>query len=315
MEFSEALKKKTREADAICMAHLPEVQGQQEMVLEAMRYSLEAGGKRIRPILMAESFELFCQNEETRRDMQPVLEAFMAAMEMIHTFSLCHDDLPCMDDDRYRRGRLSTWAMYGEDMGTLAGDGLVLHAFSCASDAALSADWSACSDAVRLERSRAVTQALHILAERSGVYGMLGGQVVDVAMTGGALTEEQLMFIYRLKTGALLEGSMMIGAVLAGADRENLETVRKIGEHVGIAFQIQDDILDETSTQEVLGKPIHSDAENEKTTYVSLHGLEEAAKKVQTLSEEAISAVEQLPVENDRTFLTELIRYLIHREK
>lgn len=325
MEFSELLQQKTAEAEAAVRACLPFTEGPQKTVLDAMRYAVEAGGKRIRPILMMESFRLLCGDKRREQELYPVLGAFMGAMEMIHTFSLCHDDLPCMDNDRYRRGQLSVWAKYGEDMGTLAGDALSLYAFEVPlavwhkTEQKMRTLGEAAADDGLQERlylyQSAVLRALSLLAEKSGISGMLGGQVVDVEMTGKPLTQEQLMFVYRLKTGALLEASMMIGAVLAGADDAEILALSRIAEHIGVAFQIQDDILDETSTQEVLGKPIHSDEENQKTTYVSLHGLEEAGRKVEQLSAEALRELDALAVKGDRYFLQALVKDLIHREK
>ena len=333
MEFSHELKKKTESADAIIREMLPEIKGPQRIIMEAMNYSVEAGGKRIRPILISECYELFQRDPERDAFMRPVLGAFMTAMEMIHTFSLCHDDLPCMDGDQYRRGRESTWYKYGEDMGTLAGDALSLYAFELIgkawqdarkqSDAACAADAADGAAALRAAEkmfsySDSVLRAMHILAEKAGISGMIGGQVLDVQMTGRPLGEEQLQFIYEKKTGALIEGSMMIGACLAGASADELKQMERIGSSIGVAFQIQDDILDETSTSEVLGKPIHSDLENNKTTYVSLHGIADAGKEVERLSEEAVRGLMARRTDANASacaFLTALTEALIHREK
>ena len=206
---------------------------------------------------------------------------------------------------RSRRGKLTTHAKYGHAMGILAGDGLLNWAFETAS-AAFDCEESAAG----LKR---VAKALRILGEKAGVYGMIGGQVVDVESTGQAADEEKLLFIYELKTGALLEASMMIGAVLAGASEEETETVEQIASDVGKAFQIRDDILDVTSTLEVLGKPVNSDDRNAKTTYVTLKGLEKASEDVEMISQRALSRLSSLPYKNE--FLTELIRALIYREK
>ena len=332
-EFSLNLKDKTEICEQIIRKYLPDTEGEQKTVLEAMHYSVEAGGKRLRPLLMMEFYELFPKDAAWDHFMRPVLEAFMTGMEMIHTFSLCHDDLPCMDGDQYRRGRESTWFHYGEDMGTLTGDALSLYAFEITSDAFQQAVQRmnreagietgnhtpkiACAGATQY--AAAFTEALRLLAGKSGIYGMLGGQVVDVEMTGKGLTEEQLMFIYRLKTAALLEGSMMIGACLAGQGPEVLSMISSIGEQVGIAFQIQDDILDETSTTEILGKPIHSDEENHKTTYVSIHGLDASRAEVKRLSrnaEEKLKTLTQFHTDRETMeFLGELTDWLINREK
>jgi geranylgeranyl diphosphate synthase type II len=264
--------------------------------MEAMEYSLLAGGKRLRPMLIKETYELFGGTET-------VVEPFMAAMEMIHTYSLVHDDLPAMDNDEYRRGRKTTHVVYGEDMGILAGDALLNYAFE-----------TACGAFVQFpDKSEAIGKAMGILAKKAGIYGMIGGQVVDVKETGHTIEKEVLDFIYALKTGALIESSMMIGAVLAGAKEEEVQIVEKIASKVGLAFQVQDDILDVTSTSEVLGKPIHSDEKNEKTTYVTLMGIEEAEKIVEKESKEAIELLHSLPGEN--LYLEWLLEELIHRKK
>ena len=298
MNFSEELRERTGQAEEIVYRWLPRQMGRQQTIVEAMNYSVTAGGKRLRPLLMQETFRMFGGTTDA-------VELFMAAIEMIHTYSLVHDDLPAMDNDDYRRGKLTTHAKYGHAMGILAGDGLLNWAFETAS-AAFDCEESAAG----LKR---VAKALRILGEKAGVYGMIGGQVVDVESTGQAVDEEKLLFIYELKTGALLEASMMIGAVLAGASEEETETVEQIASDVGKAFQIRDDILDVTSTLEVLGKPVNSDDRNAKTTYVTLKGLEKASEDVEMISKRALSRLASLPYKNE--FLTELIRALIYREK
>ena len=276
--------------------YLPEKQGLQKTIFEAMEYSLMAGGKRIRPILMREAYRLFGGVDEK------VIEPFMAAMEMVHTYSLVHDDLPAMDNDDYRRGRKTTHVVYGEDMGILAGDALLNYAFETA---------SRCFD--KTGNLSAVAKAFQIFSRKAGVYGMVGGQVVDVERTGQPLDKEVLEFIYTLKTGALLEGALMVGAALAGADDSALDTMEQIGRCVGMAFQIQDDILDCTSTTQELGKPVHSDEKNEKTTYVSLYGIEKSHQAVEEYSHQAVTLLEELPGKN--LFLEDLIEYLINRTK
>ena len=298
MNFSEELRERTGQAEEIVYRWLPRQMGRQQTIVEAMNYSVTAGGKRLRPLLMQETFRMFGGTTDA-------VELFMAAIEMIHTYSLVHDDLPAMDNDEYRRGKLTTHAKYGHAMGILAGDGLLNWALETAS-AAFDCEESAAG----LKR---VAKALRILGEKAGVYGMIGGQVVDVESTGQAADEEKLLFIYELKTGALLEASMMIGAVLAGASEEETETVEQIASDVGKAFQIRDDILDVTSTLEVLGKPVNSDDRNAKTTYVTLKGLEKASEDVEMISKRALSRLASLPYKNE--FLTELIRALIYREK
>ena len=294
MSFKEELQKRTGEIEEIIKEYLPEETGFQRTVLEAMNYSVLAGGKRLRPMLMQETFRMF--GGEGR-----LVHPFMAAIEMIHTYSLVHDDLPAMDNDEYRRGKKTTHAVYGEAMGILAGDGLLNLAFETA------------TEAFTLETSPRTARALQILARKAGVCGMLGGQAVDVESEGRPLSREKLDFIYRLKTSALIESSMMIGAVLAGASDEELAAVESVACDVGLAFQIQDDILDVTSTLEVLGKPIHSDDKNNKTTYVTLEVLEKAKEDVERISERALETLKALKYRNE--FLEELIRMLITREK
>ena len=295
MNFPEELANRTQWTEGVVKSFLPEETGNQKEIMEAMNYSVTAGGKRLRPLLMNETYRMF---GGTGRVIQPL----MAAIEMVHTYSLVHDDLPAMDNDQYRRGKLTTHAKYGHAMGVLAGDGLLNYAFETAMTA-----FDCGEDAER------VAKALKILGRKAGIYGMIGGQVVDVQSTGKAVDQETLDFIYELKTGALLEASMMVGAVLAGAAEEEVAAVEQIASNVGLAFQIRDDILDETSTLEKLGKPIHSDERNEKTTYVTLKGLEQATKDVEEISARALKRLAELPHENE--FLTELIKALVYREK
>ena len=276
--------------------YLPAQAGYQKIITEAMEYSLMAGGKRIRPMLMGEFYKLF--GGEGR-----LIEPFMAAIEMIHTYSLVHDDLPAMDNDDYRRGRKTTHVVYGEDMGILAGDALLNYAFE-----------TACT-AFDLEpdKSRVIGRALKILAEKAGIHGLIGGQVVDVKESGHSISADMLDFIYRLKTGALIESSVMIGAVLAGASEKEVLQVESVAAKVGMAFQIQDDILDVTSTTEMLGKPVHSDEKNEKTTYVTLKGTDESGREVERLTTEALGELKELGRENE--FLNKLLEWLVYREK
>ena len=294
--YAELRDKKVKEIEEILKSYLPEQNGYQRIIMDAMEYSLMAGGKRLRPMLMQETYRLFGGTEK-------VIEPFMAAQEMIHTYSLVHDDLPAMDDDELRRGRKTTHVVYGEDMGILAGDALLNYAFETA---------AAAFDKYP-EKALQIGKAMKILGNKAGIYGMLGGQVVDVKETGHAVDKDVLDFIYALKTGALLESSMMIGATLAGADDESITLIEKVASKVGLAFQVQDDILDVTSTAEVLGKPIHSDEKNEKTTYVTLLGIDKAEKIVEKESVEAIELLKSLPVRND--YLERLLTQLIHRKK
>lgn len=295
-DYKELRNEKVAAIEGILSAYLPKEEGYQKIIMEAMAYSLMAGGKRLRPMLMQETYRLFGGTER-------IVEPFMAAIEMIHTYSLVHDDLPAMDDDELRRGRATTHVVYGEDMGILAGDALLNYAFETAAGAFENYP----------DQSLRIGRALAILGRKAGIYGMLGGQVVDVQETGHQIEKEVLDFIYALKTGALLESAMMIGATLAGAEEEEIRVIEKAAGKVGLAFQVQDDILDVTSTAEVLGKPIHSDEKNEKTTYVTLLGISEAEKIVEKESVEAIRLLRSLPGENP--FLEWLLTELIHRKK
>ena len=296
MNFKIELEQRTKEIEQILMKYLPQEEGHQHQIMEAMNYSITAGGKRLRPMLMKETYQLFGGNSQ-------VIEPFMAAMEMIQTYSLVHDDLPAMDNDEYRRGKKTTHVVYGEAMGILAGDALLNYAFETAVKAF----------EIAPEQSLTIGKALGILAEKAGIYGMIGGQVVDVLATGKPLSREELDFIYELKTGALIKASMMIGAVLAGASESDISKIEQIAADVGLAFQIQDDILDVTSTTEELGKPVKSDEKNEKTTYVTLRGLEQSEKDVARISKEAIRLLDE--IEEKNSFLELLIRELIHRKK
>ena len=294
MNFKEQLNAKVCRIEEILKKYMPKEEGPQKLIMEAMNYSILVGGKRLRPMLMQETYELFGGEGEA-------VEPFMAAQEMIHTYSLVHDDLPAMDNDEYRRGMKTTWVAYGEDMAILAGDGLLNYAFETALKAFGKAD------------AEKVAECLKILAGKSGIYGMIGGQVVDVMSEEKKIDMETLLYIHRNKTSALIQSSMMIGAVLAGASKEDVEKIEKIGEDIGLAFQIQDDILDATSSLEVLGKPVHSDERNEKTTYLTLEGLEKSKNDVELISRRAITGLKSFTKENQ--FLNELVEMLIHREK
>lgn len=297
MNFKEKLKDRVDHIEAILKEYLPKEEGWQKTVIAAMNYSVLAGGKRLRPMLMEETYRLFGGKG---REIEP----FMAAIEMIHTYSLVHDDLPAMDNDEYRRGRKTTHVVYGEAMAILAGDGLLNYAFETAMKSfTMEGD---------LEKK---ARALSVLAQKAGIYGMIGGQTADIEAEdlGDQVTTEHLMFIHAHKTSALIEAAMMTGAILAGASQEEIAQIEKAAYEIGIAFQIQDDILDVTSTLEMLGKPIGSDAKNHKTTYVTLKGLEESRKEQQELSLHAIETIRNIGYSND--FLMELVTSLITREK
>lgn len=297
-QFMEELQQKVEHINDVLEKFLPAEEGQQRIIFEAMNYSVRAGGKRLRPILMEETYHMFGGSSA-------VIEPFMAAIEMIHTYSLVHDDLPAMDNDEYRRGKKTTHAVYGEAMGILAGDALLNLAYETAAKAF----------DMEVADTR-VARAFAVLAKKAGVYGMVGGQVVDVESEKSddcSITREKLDFIYRLKTGALIESSMMIGAILAGASSDEVSRVEQIAAKLGLAFQIQDDVLDVTSTLEVLGKPVGSDEKNNKATYVTFEGLDKAVSDVERISKEAEEQLDDFGY--DDAFLKELFEYLIHREK
>lgn len=310
MSFEDNLGKRTKEIESILISYLPEKRGFQKTVIEAVQYSLLAGGKRLRPMLLLETYRFFGGNGK-------IVEPFMAAIEMIHTYSLVHDDLPAMDNDEFRRGKRTTHVQFGHAMGILAGDALLNYAFETMAKAV---------DIVKQEPKEQYSICLEkilfvqrLIAEKAGIYGMVGGQSVDVEATEKQeqLTQEKLDFIYRLKTGALIEASMMAGAVLAGASEKEVREIEDIASKIGLAFQIQDDILDVTSTTQILGKPVFSDEKNQKTTYVTWKGLEECRRLVAYNSEEANRGLKALSKENSYYdgFLLELINWLIHREK
>ena len=282
-----------KEVEQIVTSFLPREEGYQKTVLEAMNYSVSAGGKRLRPMLMLETYRMFGGKSK-------VIEPFMAAIEMIHTYSLIHDDLPAMDNDEYRRGRKTTHVVYGEAMAILAGDALLNYAFETAASAF-----------VLDEGNPAIGKAFMILASKAGVYGMIGGQVLDVESEGKEIDADTLKFIHIHKTSALLESAMLIGAVLAGASEQQQRTVELAARELGLAFQIRDDILDVTGNTDELGKPVGSDEKNHKNTYVALEGLEKAKEDVKRYSESAIDRLKSLPVRNE--FLYELIEELIDR--
>ena len=298
MNWENKLQERVTEVEAVIQKFLPEETGYQRTVLEAMNYSVLAGGKRLRPMLMEETYRLFGGNSE-------IVEPFMAAIEMIHTYSLVHDDLPSMDNDEYRRGRKTTHVVYGEGMAILAGDGLLNYAFETALKAF-----------DKEPANPAIGRAMQVLAKKAGIYGMIGGQTADIEaedMDQSKVTNELLLFIHENKTAALIQSSMMIGAILAGASEEEVRAMEKIAYNVGIAFQIQDDILDITSSLEVLGKMTGSDEKNNKVTYVTLNGMEKSKEDVEKLSKEAIYLLDSF--ENKNEFLNQLIEELITREK
>ena len=300
--WNEEMKLHVDEVEEILAEFLPEQKGvYYERVIDAMRYSFYAGGKRLRPMMMLESFRMFGGKDES------IVKPYMAALEMIHTYSLIHDDLPAMDNDDYRRGRLTNHKQFDEATAILAGDGLLNFAFETVSNAMVKTVEAGDCDLLKRQ-----TKALQVLGRKAGVFGMIGGQVADIEAEKKAdATKEELLFIHENKTAALIQAALTIGAILAGAD--DISKTEKIGYNVGVAFQIQDDILDKIGDEALLGKPVGSDEKNEKTTYVTLEGLDKAQADQKQLSEEAIAMLNEITAE--KVFLKDLIGSLVNRDK
>ena len=299
-DFINLLIQKVNETFGIMKPYMPAEEGLQRRVTESMNYAFISGGKRIRPLFMLESYRLFGGYDLSK------ISPFMAAIEMIHTYSLIHDDLPAMDNDDYRRGRPTNHKMFDEATAILAGDGLLNLAFETIAKAMNEED-----DIIVLRR---MVYANSVLANKAGIYGMIGGQMVDLMMENKSDTElDTLLFIHKHKTAALIEAALMIGAIMAGADDEDIEKIEKVGDNTGLAFQIRDDILDIIGDSIKLGKSVGSDEKNDKTTYVKIKGLEESQKDLENLSQEARDIV--IGIAGKETFLSDLIEYLVNREK
>ena len=298
MEFEDELKLKTLEVEKIIFAYLPKEEGFAKTLISAMDYSMLAGGKRLRPLFMYEVYKMFGGTSKA-------IEPLMAAQEMVHTYSLVHDDLEAMDNDEFRRGRKTTHVIYGEGMAVLAGDGLLNMAFETALRAVD-------TDPSVTDR---IIKSVRIMAEKSGMNGMLGGQAVDVDVEekNRQIEIDELMFIHEKKTGALIQSAMMIGAAMAGVSDEVLNEIERIALYIGTAFQIEDDILDVVGDEKVTGKPVGSDSKNNKTTYVTLMGMDTAKEDAKRMSDRAIELYHELPEQND--FLEELIKSLVCRNK
>ena len=294
MNFKEELRIRTDYADNVIKEFLPEEEGFNKELCEAMNYSVNAGGKRLRPILLHSFYRLFGGDSD-------IVKPCMAAYEMLHTYSLVHDDLPAIDNDNYRRGMPTTHARFGEATAILAGDGLLHQAYETF------------IKIFDTEISTRTVKALKIFGDKTGINGMLGGQSADVLHTGELISDELLYYIYEKKTGALIEGAMLTGSALAGCNDEDLVKIKRAGELVGLAFQIKDDILDIYGNEKEIGKPLHSDEKNNKVTYVTFEGLDKASKDVETISKEAEKLLDSF--EGDKEFLKGLFEYLIHREK
>ena len=297
MDFEKQLQEKIAQIEALLQAYLPKEEGYQRTILEAMNYSVMAGGKRLRPMMMQEASIMFGGTSQA-------IGPFMAALELLHTYSLAHDDLPAMDNDLYRRGKKTTHHVYGEAMGILAGDALLNYSYETAAKSFL------------LEPENVnIGKALIKLSKKAGVYGMVGGQVVDVEAEKKqeVITKEKLDFIHHNKTAALIEAALAVGAILSGASDTEVQKLELVARKIGLAFQIQDDILDVIGKEEVLGKPIGSDARNEKVTYVTYEGIEKSKEDVARLTDEALELLHSLGKED--SFLSELFLHLVNREK
>ncbi len=297
MGYQEEMKARVQHTEAILLDYLPKENGHQKTLLSAMNYSVEAGGKRLRPIMLECSYQMY-------GGAGALAGPFMAAIEMIHTSSLIHDDLPPLDNDDMRRGRKTTHKVYGEAMAILAGDALLNYAYETACKA---------FGMAKEEQIPRIARALQVMAEKSGIYGMLGGQSCDVEYEGRELTERQVEFINEHKTAALIEASLMTGAILAGAPEEDISLLESVGHGIGLAFQIRDDILDVTGSETEIGKPVGSDVRNKKTTFVSLFGVASAKARVEMLSNQALETFDHLSEKHE--FLRQLLEELANRRK
>lgn len=295
MNFKEELTNRVQQIEEIIFSMLPREEGLQKQVIEAMRYSVMAGGKRLRPMLMWEAYRSFGKEDEK-------VYPFMAALEYVHNYSLVHDDLPAMDNDEYRRGRKTTHVVYGEDIAILAGDALLNYAYETIAKAMQ-------NTAV----DPGMIRAFGIFTKKAGIFGMVGGQSVDVVNENNNtdMGLSDILFIHENKTAALIECALMCGAALAGANDEQIAMMEKVGSNIGLAFQIQDDILDATGSFEELGKPIGSDEKNQKATYLSLEGMDKSKEDVERLSKEAVDILKNVPQRNE--FLEELVMSLVAR--
>lgn len=299
-DFKTELNCKVNETFSLIKTFIPEEEGLQKRVAQAMNYSFNSGGKRLRPLFMLESYRLFGGEDLSR------IAPFMAAIEMIHTYSLIHDDLPAMDNDDFRRNRPTNHKMFDEATAILAGDGLLNMAFETIAKAMADE-----KDPAVLKR---MVRANVVLSNKAGIYGMIGGQMVDLIMENHKdIDLDTILFIHKCKTAALIEASLMVGAIIAGASDEDILKIEKAGYNIGLAFQIRDDILDVIGDEIKLGKSVGSDEKNEKTTYVKIKGVDESQKDLEALSEEAKDIV--IEIAGKETFLSELIEVLVNRDK
>lgn len=294
MNFKDELKKRVNDVEVLLNEYMPKEEGYQKTIFESMNYSLSAGGKRLRPILTLEACKLVGGNE---KDAIP----FAVAIEMIHTYSLIHDDLPALDNDDLRRGRKTNHKVYGEAMAILAGDGLLNYAYEIM-----------LRESIRKEDSNRYLKAINEIAKASGIYGMIGGQVVDIESEGKSIDMDKLDFIHMNKTAAIIVGCMRAGAIVGGATDEQLENITEYAKNIGLSFQIVDDILDVIGDEVKLGKKVGSDIDNDKSTYPSLIGLEKSKEIASKLILEAKMSIGNF--DKDREFLNGLADYIVDRE-
>ncbi|MGL5749822.1 MAG: polyprenyl synthetase family protein [Paraclostridium sp.] len=294
MSFKESLKERVSYIEELLSKYMPQEKGYQKTILEAMNYSLKAGGKRLRPILTLEACKVVGGNEE---DAIP----FAIAIEMIHTYSLIHDDLPALDNDDLRRGRPTNHKVYGDAMAILAGDGLLNYAFEIM-----------LSQSIGKENPEKYLKAINEIAKSAGVYGMIGGQVVDIESEDKKIEIEKLDFIHMNKTAAIMVGCMRAGAIVGDATEDELEEITQYAKNIGLSFQIVDDILDIVGDEAKLGKKVGSDIDNNKSTYPSLIGLEESKEVANNLINEAKDRI--FGMTGDKEFLNGLADYIIARE-
>ena len=292
MNFKQILDEKVKQTEKIIVNYLPEETGYQKNVIEAINYSFKSGGKRLRPLFMKSFYELFGGNGKE-------IEYFMAAIEMIHTYSLIHDDLPAMDNDDLRRGMPTSHIKFGEATAILAGDALLNKAFEVVSQ-------------YNGNNPQRAIKAMNMLAVSSGTEGMIGGQIVDMESEGKDITLDELKYLHLNKTGAIIRSACTVGALMGGASDGEIKAVDEFAQNLGVAFQIQDDILDVTGDEKELGKPIGSDAEENKNTYVKLVGLEKSKELAKEYSEKAKKSLEMFGEKAE--FLVNLTDYLIDRK-
>ena len=294
MEFKQSLKEKSNYIERMLIEYMPKEEGYQSTIMEAMNYSLKAGGKRLRPILTLEACKIVGGDE---KDAIP----FAMAVEMIHTYSLIHDDLPALDNDDLRRGKPTNHKVFGESMAILAGDALLNYAFEIM-----------LSNSINKENPQKYLRAINEVAKSTGIYGMIGGQVVDIKSENKVISKDKLDFIHLNKTAAIIIGCMRAGAIIGNACEEDLEKITKYSKNIGLSFQIVDDILDIVGDENKLGKKVGSDIENHKSTYPSLLGLEKSKEIANELIKESKHNIKDF--KSDSSFLEGLANYIIDRE-